>query len=86
MASTPVTRNRLKLWARFSTQFSQHLPDLLGAGQREQPLQSDASGPICRHQGRFTFYFCEDILDKHLCERWGEYKQRRKLLELKAEI
>lgn len=69
MASATVARNHLEVGPRFSPQFSQHLPHLVRTGQREQPLEGDASCPIRRNQGRFTFNFCEDILHKHLCTR-----------------
>lgn len=69
VTAAPVTRNRLEVGPRFSPQFSQHLPHLVRTGQREQPLQSDASSLVQRHQGCFTFNFYEDILHKHLYGR-----------------
>ena len=72
MAPAAITGNRLKLWAGFSAQFSQHLSHLLRAGQREQPLQGDAPCAVHRHHHRFTFDFRENILHKHRYGRQGE--------------
>lgn len=78
VTAAPVTRNCLKLRPRFSSQFSQYLSHLVKTGQREQPLQSDASCPVHCHQNRFTFNFCEDVFNKHLCARNRKKRHSKK--------